>query len=92
MEAKELGYVLYSDNDYQYIGFNRFSKPGFIDDGFGWTDEDHEEFFDKVLSELHDYVEMFEAGSFTYEVHTLAGLEDKLKELGITKHEQGWEE
>lgn len=96
MEAKDVKYILYidSNNDDEYqLGFNRYNEPGYIDDGAGWDENEREnEFFEKVLSKLHDYVDMGESYTFSYAVHTLAGLEDKLKELGIEKQEQAWEE
>lgn len=96
MEAKDVKYILYidSNNDDEYqLGFNRYNKPGYIDDGSGWDENERdEEFFEKVLSKLHDYVDMSESYTFSYAVHTLPGLEEKLKELGITRQEQAWEE
>jgi hypothetical protein len=84
---KGLSYIFFEDeNGYDQVGFNRFNSPGYLDDGKGWTTEEHEEFQD-IVGDL----ELEEVGSFIYEYQgTQADLENKLTSLGMKSQNPAW--
>ncbi len=90
---EKLSYILHEEENEKglyLLGFNKFNTPGYIDDGSGWSDDDRDAFFDDVLEPLSDFIHTFECMEFTFEVHNLNGLEEKLAEMGISKQEPEW--
>jgi len=85
---KVLSYILFEDEEGNpCVGFNKHNSPGFIDDGYGWTDEEREDFYDRFVYALG----LDEIGSFTFQFPgDEAELENKLIEMGLKSQEQGW--
>lgn len=84
-----ISYILFEDQGNTLVGFNRYNSKGFIDDGSKWSEKD-KQVFAKLIHELEDFMDVSEAGCFTYEVGDSVGLENKLYELGVVEMEQGW--
>lgn len=86
---KGLSYILFIDSQGSTcVGFNKYNKHGFIDDGHKWSGKDYEKFND-FFENIDSTVFPLEIGAFTYEVKDVVELQKCLKQLNIPQMKAG---